>query len=114
CSGAKMLEINPVISTGDPDHSVQWSVDLFPGSGIHDIPGATSGGYSPTQSGNYFCTVNSACGTQNAVYTPTGLNYITITILPLPTATISGSSTICPGSSTTLNANTGTGLTYQW
>src|SRR4029079_8659274 len=68
----------------------------------------------PTQSGNYFCTVNSACGTQHAVYTRTGLNYITITILPLPPATMSGSSTICPGSSTTLNANTGTGLTYQW
>jgi len=35
---------------------------------------------------------------------------------PLPSASISaaGSTTICPGDSVVLNANTGTGLTYQW
>jgi hypothetical protein len=40
----------------------------------------------------------------------------TVTISSLPTATITsgGSTSICQGSTVVLNANTGTGLTYQW
>ncbi|MBA4302587.1 MAG: hypothetical protein C0424_00010 [Sphingobacteriaceae bacterium] len=40
----------------------------------------------------------------------------TVTVNALPTATITpvGSTTICDGSAVTLNANTGTGLTYAW
>jgi hypothetical protein len=43
-------------------------------------------------------------------------NTITISLNALPTATItaSGSTTICNGTNVVLNANTGTGLSYQW
>ncbi|XZF12478.1 T9SS type A sorting domain-containing protein [Chitinophagaceae bacterium MMS25-I14] len=40
---------------------------------------------------------------------------VTFTINTSPTATITPSTTtVCPSSNATLNANTGTGLTYQW
>lgn len=43
-------------------------------------------------------------------------NPITVTLNSLPTATITASSTttICSGTNVVLNANTGTGLSYQW
>lgn len=52
--------------------------------------------------------------------TGTGKNNFDFTTIkyctPVPTATITalGATTICSGSSVTLSANTGTGLTYQW
>src|SRR5262249_9089447 len=39
---------------------------------------------------------------------------ITINSLPTATATPSGSTPFCQGGSVTINANTGSGLTYQW
>ncbi|MFT3912347.1 MAG: zinc-dependent metalloprotease family protein [Ferruginibacter sp.] len=52
------------------------------------------------------------CVTNN----PATSNTINVVVNPLPTATITatGSTTICQGGSVVLNANTGTGLTYQW
>ncbi len=43
-------------------------------------------------------------------------NAINVTVNPLPSATITTATTttLCAGNSVTLNANTGTGLTYQW
>src|SRR5204863_4401822 len=43
-------------------------------------------------------------------------NSITVTVNTTPTATITagGATTFCAPGSVTLNANTGTGLTYQW
>ena len=41
---------------------------------------------------------------------------VTVTVNALPTATVTagGATTFCQGNSVVLNANTGTGLTYQW
>ncbi len=74
------------------------------------IAGATSSSYVATGSGIYKVVVSNSSGCS------TNSSNITLTALPLPTATISaaGSTAICPGTSVTLNANTGTGLTYQW
>jgi hypothetical protein len=60
-------------------------------------------------SGNYSVTVSNG----NCSATSLGT---TITVNPMPTAfvTASGSTSICQGGSVVLNANVGTGLTYQW
>lgn len=73
--------------------------------------GATGATYSATTSGTYTVrAITTAC--------PSGLpsNGILVTVNPLPTATItpSGVTTFCSGLSVTLQANTGTSLSYQW
>jgi hypothetical protein len=75
-----------------------------------NITGATAASYTATASGSYSVVVtnSNAC---SATSTAT-----TVTVNPLPTATITagGSTTFCLGGSVVMNANTGTGLTYQW
>lgn len=74
------------------------------------IGGATTSSYTANASGSYAVKVTNGfnCSTTSAA--------VTVTVNPLPTATASpaGPIAICAGSSTTLSANTGTGLTYQW
>ncbi len=68
--------------------------------------------YSAKQSGSYYAIVSQAgCVPFSAISST-----ITVTVNALPTATITAASTttFCQGSSVALNANTGTGLTYQW
>lgn len=75
-----------------------------------NISGATNATYSTNTAGAYTCAVsNSTCG-------PITSNSITLTTGAPPTAVITaaGSTSFCPGGSVVLNANTGTGLTYQW
>jgi hypothetical protein len=74
------------------------------------VSGATSPTYTATVAGVY--TVATSSGT--CVSSPS--NAITITVNPLPSSVItpSGSTTFCSGGSVVLNANTGSGLTYQW
>jgi hypothetical protein len=74
-----------------------------------NLSGATNANYTATTSGSYTVIVTNAnnCNTTSAA--------TVVTITPAPTATISSTSTqICQGGSLVLNANTGTGLTYQW
>lgn len=72
-----------------------------------NVSGATTAYYNATTSGLYSLKVTkSGCvGTSSAT---------TITANPNPTATITGTLTVCNGSPTTLTAPTGAGLTYQW
>jgi len=72
--------------------------------------GATTPGISvnPTQTTTYYLTI-----------TQGGVQYrdsVTIVVDPAPPASITavGSTSICTGASVTLNANTGTGLSYVW
>ena len=73
------------------------------------ISGATNSSYVASTAGNYDCVVSNVCGSVTS-------NSISVTVNTLPTATISagGSTTFCSPGSVALNANTGTGLTYQW
>ena len=83
--------------------SYQWRLNNV------NIPGATSASYIATAAGNYDCTVSNSCGGVLS-------NSIIVTVNTTPPASISasGSTTFCSPGSVTLNANTGTGLSYQW
>jgi len=74
------------------------------------IGSATNSSYIANQSGLYTVEVN------NSNNCPTTSSPVTVTVNPLPAATITptGSTTICQGQTVTLNANIGSGLTYQW
>ncbi|MFN8416336.1 MAG: endo-1,4-beta-xylanase [Cytophagaceae bacterium] len=79
-------------------------------NGTTNITSATGSSYTATTAGAYNVIVS------NATNCSTTSTSTTVTVNPLPTATItaSGATTFCQGGSVTLNANTGTGLTYQW
>ena len=99
CQGSN-LRINAATGTG---YTYQWKRN-----GV-DITGSTQSFYFATTAGTYTVViVNGACTTTSSA--------ITVTVNPLPTATsvAAGPTTFCNGGSVIINANTGTGLTYQW
>lgn len=73
--------------------------------------GATLPSYAATQTGLY--TVRVTNGLTGCIKIANGIN---VTVNPVPTATVSanGPTTFCAGDSVVLQANTGSGLTYQW
>ena len=75
-----------------------------------DIPGATSFGYRTTATGDYSCVKSNNCGSTTS-------NTISVTndqlFMADATITSVGPTAICSGQAV-LNANTGTGLNYQW
>jgi gliding motility-associated-like protein len=87
-----------VTLTANTATSYQWS------------NGATTASITVNASGNYTVTITNANGC-SAVSVPT-----TVTVNALPTATITanGPTTFCQGGNVTLNANVGSGLSYQW
>jgi len=99
CNG-NSVTLNANTGTG---LSYQWRL------GGVDIPQANSFSYVASTPGDYTCVVTNSCGSSTS-------NTITVIVNTLPSASInaSGSTTFCSGSSVTLNANTGTGLSYQW
>lgn len=100
CQGGSVV-LNANTGTG---LTYEWQLGGAP------IGGATTGSYTANASGSYTVKVTNSfsCSTTSAA--------TTVMVNPLPTATASpaGPIAICAGSSTTLSANTGTGLTYQW
>lgn len=74
------------------------------------INGATSSTYVATSAGTYKVRVTNANGCSRTSAT------VTVAVLPSPTATLTaaGPTTFCAGGSVVLNANTGTGLSYQF
>ena len=100
CSGASVV-LNANTGTG---LSYQWQQNGT------TISGATSAAYTATTSGSYTVLVRNS---NNCSATSTA---ITVTVNPAPqaTATAAGPTTFCSGASVVLNANTGTGLSYQW
>jgi hypothetical protein len=75
-----------------------------------NITGATSSSYTANASGSYTVVVTNA-STCSSTSTAT---VVTVNALPTATITASSATTFCQGGSVVLNANTGTGLTYQW
>ena len=74
-----------------------------------NIPGAIAASYTATAAGNYKVVVSGPCGSATSPK-------ITVTINPLPPATITlgGPTTFCSGSSVILNAPTAANYSYQW
>ena len=91
-----------VQATNNPAYTYQWF------QGASQIVGATSSSYNITSPGNY--SVRATSGVCS------GTVPFQIVQVPTPTALIvpAGATTICSGSSVVLNANAGTGFTYQW
>ncbi|XZF13385.1 T9SS type A sorting domain-containing protein [Chitinophagaceae bacterium MMS25-I14] len=86
-------------------YTYQWM------TGASNIPGATNATYPAGTAGSYTVKVINPATTCSATSAA-----ITVNVNPLPpaTATASGPSTICADDSTTLTANNGVALAYQW
>jgi hypothetical protein len=100
CEGSSVV-LNANTGTG---LSYQWRNN---GS---DISGATAASYIANTSGSYSVVVSNSNGC-SAISTATS---VTVNTNPTASITASGATTICEGTSVVLNANTGTGLSYQW
>ena len=75
------------------------------------ISGATSSSYSASATGSYQVVVTNSSTGCSATSSATS---VTVNANPTASITAGGSTTICSGSSVSLVAPTGTGLTYQW
>lgn len=73
----------------------------------HPIPGGTQPTYTPNVASNYKLVVTNAGGCRDTSVAKQVINN-------KPAATISGDNNFCIGENTSLAANTGSGLTYQW
>jgi hypothetical protein len=100
CQGDSVL-LNANTGTG---LTYQWKKD---GS---NIGGATASSYTANAAGSYEVVVTN---TNNCSATSSAIA-VMVNALPSASITVGGPSTFCQGDSVLLNANTGTGLTYQW
>jgi uncharacterized protein YjdB len=74
------------------------------------IGGSTSATYTANATGNYSVTVTNA----NGCSATSAATAVLVNNLPSAIITAGGATTFCSGSSVSLSANSGTGLTYQW
>jgi hypothetical protein len=100
CQGGSVV-LNSNTGTG---LTYQWRLNGNP------ISGATSSSYTANASGSYTVVVTNASTCSS---TSTAI-VVTVNALPIATITPATTTTFCQGGSVVLNANTGTGLTYQW
>ncbi len=108
CTGGS-LNLSVVATGGTPSLTYQW----YNSGGA--ISGATSSSYTATAASNYYCIVSASgngCGSVTS-------NTATISVNNPPTAptSITGTSTVCAGGTTTLTAtggSEGSGCSYQW
>jgi hypothetical protein len=100
CDGGNVT----LTTANDPNLTYQWK------KYGNAISGATSSDYTANRTGNYFLSIANGMGCSSRS------NAILVTVFSKPAATVSitGSLNICNGDSVLLNANTGTGLSYQW
>lgn len=104
CTGGNIV-LNAV---NQPGLCYEWSLNGNP------IAGATNASYTATAAGSYTVRV-AICANPTTCFSSTSAPAV-VTINPLPTATVTaaGPTTFCQGDTVRLNANAGTGLTYQW
>src|SRR5439155_27371301 len=89
-------------ASSSPAPALQWQVSSDGGVNFSDIAGATAPTYTFTASlsdngKQYRARFTNACDT---VFSTAAI----LTVIPKPTATVSGSTTICAGSSATIQA----------
>ena len=95
-------EIDLYAPYGD-GYTYQWKKNNI------NITDANSLVFYANTTGNYSCVISNSCGSITS-------NVLSITVLPFPNAAITatGPTSFCSGGMVTLNANTGSGLSYQW
>jgi hypothetical protein len=93
--------VNLTANTGT-GFSYQWKLNG------NNISGATQSTYGVTTGGSYSVDVTSSCGSATSSTTVVTFGSTSAQITP------SGTINLCAGSNTTLSANTGSGLSYQW
>ncbi|MEO8768716.1 MAG: T9SS type A sorting domain-containing protein [Ferruginibacter sp.] len=116
CAGTSVTFTATPVNGGTPP-AINWMKNGVSISGGSQL-GLTSFTYSLFNNGDEIrcdMTVNPNAGACISPGVVTS-NIIAITVNPLPVAqiTASGPTTFCGNSNVTLNANTGTGLSYQW
>ncbi|HEX7149953.1 MAG TPA: hypothetical protein VF618_00585, partial [Thermoanaerobaculia bacterium] len=91
--------------------SVTLTADAAPaGYGYRWSNGTFAQSITVTQPGSYSVQYyRSSSGCNMPPSTP-----VTVTVLPLPDATITGAASVCPGTTTTLSAPSGSGYSYLW
>lgn len=99
CTGNSLL-LNASPASG---YQYQWYND-----GVA-ISGSTNNMLTVTTTGNYSVRVYQ--GSCESTSSPVSINVLA---LPVATITTTGSLSFCNGNTVTLNANTGSGYTYQW
>jgi large repetitive protein len=101
---SQYFTLSAALTNGIAD-TYQWKLN-----GV-DIPGKTSSMLAVTAvaAGTYSVTVSNPCGS----VTSAGIA-VTLKSATPASITATGPTGFCPPGSVTLNANTGTGLTYQW
>ena len=104
CAG---LPLSPISVTVPAGVVVKWFANPIGGSVLF-----TGTSFTPSAAGTYYAEAsNQTSGCSNTDRTPVSL---TVNPLPAATATAAGTTTFCTGGSVMLNANTGTGISYQW
>jgi len=105
CLGAT-TNLNGTAGGGDASYTFAWTVQSGPNTSTAQFSSATAEDptFTPTLAGSYVLSFT----VDDGVCTAASDN-VTITVNPLPTATMSGTATICVGSSTTISTTlTGT------
>ncbi|MBN2747718.1 MAG: VCBS repeat-containing protein [Bacteroidales bacterium] len=100
CQGATVI----LNANSGSNLNYQWKKDNS------TISGATSSGYTASESGDYKVVVTD---TNSCVDSSTAIS-VTVNPLPTATATAGGATTFCQGATVNLNANSGANLSYQW
>ncbi len=88
--------IDLIVYSGIPPYTYNWTGGIV----TEDISALVEGVYDVTVTDNNGCSVTGSSAISRQ--------------FPAATVTASGSTTICAGETVQLNANTGTGLSYQW
>jgi hypothetical protein len=73
------------------------------------IPNSNVATYTATASNTYFCLITNSCGT-----VMTNTFQVTLPAAPAASITVAAPTSFCSPGSVTLNANIGSGLSYQW
>lgn len=106
CSGGSVTINATLVNNDNPgiEYTYQWRRN------DEDIADATTSSYTATSGGVYSVIISDGSNFSEPS------NNVTVTVYSLPDASVTpdGATSFCFGESVTLNANNGSGLSYQW